>query len=247
MISDALNHASIIDGCRIVRPGGVHPHGDLRRWSGCSRKRSAQASGFVTDSVFSMDGDGGPVWAAKAADKVRARLITDDAHGWGDWEDRPGAGGILGLPGADIQVGDGPKPWGQRAACCGVPKSATPCGICPGPSFSYGVGAGHRGCSTSGRWSCFQAAPKRYVGRLQENARYMRGKLAAAGCRCCQGRQSAGGAGTKTNPGIRQGARKWGCCAVGHSAAHRVPGQQPDSADWLPPPIAGRNWIGRRR
>jgi 8-amino-7-oxononanoate synthase len=84
--SDELNHASIIDGCRLGRAQvSVYPHlqiGEL--------KRALDGAGraiVVTESVFSMDGDVAPI--AEIADLCRrhqALLILDEAHGVLDGE-----------------------------------------------------------------------------------------------------------------------------------------------------------------
>ena len=84
--SDALNHASIVDGCRISRATvQVYPHRDvdalraLLQHAGQFRRRI-----IVTDSVFSMDGDEAPVAAlADVAREHDAFLIVDEAHAIG--------------------------------------------------------------------------------------------------------------------------------------------------------------------
>lgn len=69
--SDALNHASIIDGCRLARARTVvYAHGDVPRG----------ADVIVTDAVFSMDGD---VADLAALVETGARVIVDEAHATG--------------------------------------------------------------------------------------------------------------------------------------------------------------------
>jgi 8-amino-7-oxononanoate synthase len=79
--SDELNHASIIDGCRLARAEvAVYRHADVDDLE----RRMAQAPGpvvVVTDSVFSMDGDVAPL--AEIGPRCAARgalLVVDEAH-----------------------------------------------------------------------------------------------------------------------------------------------------------------------
>jgi 8-amino-7-oxononanoate synthase len=84
VVSDALNHASIIDGCRLsgaqVR---VYEHGDADH----AERLLADAPGrrlLATDGVFSMDGDLAPLPAlCDAAERHGAMVVVDDAHGSG--------------------------------------------------------------------------------------------------------------------------------------------------------------------
>jgi 8-amino-7-oxononanoate synthase len=85
IFSDALNHASIIDGCRLGRRGDatldVYDHADTadldRLLADCDRERML----VVTDSVFSMDGDLAPLDdLAAVCDTHDALLMIDEAH-----------------------------------------------------------------------------------------------------------------------------------------------------------------------
>ena len=79
--SDELNHASIIDGCRLARaPVCVYPHGDPASVDDLLG-RSESPGMVVTDSVFSMDGDLAPIGELSAVCAARgALLVLDDAH-----------------------------------------------------------------------------------------------------------------------------------------------------------------------
>jgi glycine C-acetyltransferase len=87
IISDELNHASIIDGCRLSRAKiHVFPHKDV----GAAAKILADLDALpgrkllITDGVFSMDGDIGPLpGLADAAEKHGAIMMVDDAHASG--------------------------------------------------------------------------------------------------------------------------------------------------------------------
>ncbi|HHL71950.1 MAG TPA: glycine C-acetyltransferase [Bacteroidetes bacterium] len=86
IFSDELNHASIIDGCRLSKAKTVrYKHNDpadldakLREYNSARRKL------IITDGVFSMDGDIAPVdEIIKVAARHEALTMTDDAHGEG--------------------------------------------------------------------------------------------------------------------------------------------------------------------
>jgi glycine C-acetyltransferase len=87
IVSDALNHASIIDGCRLSRAKiHVFPHKDVA----AARKILAELSGaaghklLISDGVFSMDGDIAPLpGLVEAAERYGAIMMVDDAHSSG--------------------------------------------------------------------------------------------------------------------------------------------------------------------
>jgi len=111
IVSDQLNHASIIDGARLSRAKiHVFPHKD----HAAAERKLAELAGvpghklLITDGVFSMDGDIGPLpELTAAAEKHGAIMMVDDAHSSGVLG-RNGRGTIdhFGLHGrVDIQVG----------------------------------------------------------------------------------------------------------------------------------------------
>jgi glycine C-acetyltransferase len=111
IISDELNHASIIDGCRLSRAKiHVFPHKDHER-AGQILEELGTTPGrklLITDGVFSMDGDIAPLPDLVAhAERHGAIMMVDDAHASGVLG-RNGRGTIdhFGLHGrVDIQVG----------------------------------------------------------------------------------------------------------------------------------------------
>jgi 8-amino-7-oxononanoate synthase len=87
IVSDALNHASIVDGCRLSRADvRVFPHGDVDALDALLaevRGRYRRVL-LVVDGVYSMDGDLAPLPALCAlARREGALLLLDDAHGTG--------------------------------------------------------------------------------------------------------------------------------------------------------------------
>ena len=119
IVSDELNHASIIDGMRLSRaPRKVFPHKNVEALRGILReahdKGRPDGSGpyrailVVTDGVFSMDGDIAPLAGiVEAAEEVGAAVFVDDAHASGVLG-RNGRGSVdhFGLHGrVAIQVG----------------------------------------------------------------------------------------------------------------------------------------------
>jgi 8-amino-7-oxononanoate synthase len=100
VFSDALNHASIIDGCRLSRASvHVYPHRDARALEALldSTPRAGRRL-IVTDSVFSMDGDRAPLRDLVAlARTYHTSLFLDEAH----------ATGILGPRGAGLADAEG--------------------------------------------------------------------------------------------------------------------------------------------
>jgi 8-amino-7-oxononanoate synthase len=120
VFSDELNHASIIDGCRISRAERfIYRHGDLEHLAWGLRKADGRGALIVTDAVFSMDGDVAPI--AGLLDVARAygcRLMVDEAHAIGALG--PGGSGAVadaGLAGEiDVTVGTLGKTLGSYGA-----------------------------------------------------------------------------------------------------------------------------------
>lgn len=86
VISDALNHASIIDGIRLTKAGRrIYRHADLADLEAALKEtQSARKRLIVTDGVFSMDGDIAPLPdIVELAEKYDALVMVDDAHASG--------------------------------------------------------------------------------------------------------------------------------------------------------------------
>ena len=190
VFSDELNHASIVDGCRLSRAQVVvYRHADVEHleWSirrhGPRRDRPARQL-IVTDSVFSMDGDVAPLQElVEVAQACGARVAVDEAHATGTLG--PGGRGAVaetGLEGQiDAIVGTLGKALGSYGAyvCADAEmvrylvNSARSLIFSTAPSPPAVAGA-------QAALELLQGSPQR-VQRLQANARVLRRALAAEG------------------------------------------------------------------
>jgi len=87
IVSDALNHASIIDGIRLSKAARFrYAHADMNDLERCltDARKSARRIVVVTDGVFSMDGDVAPLHEiCDLADRFDALIMVDDSHATG--------------------------------------------------------------------------------------------------------------------------------------------------------------------
>jgi 8-amino-7-oxononanoate synthase len=103
ILSDSLNHASIIDGCRLSRAKVmIYAHCDLEQLERELRKTPAKSRKLVvTESLFSMDGDEAPLAEiVELAEKYGAMVMVDEAHATGVFE--PNGAGLV----AKLGLGD---------------------------------------------------------------------------------------------------------------------------------------------
>jgi glycine C-acetyltransferase len=187
VISDALNHASIIDGCRLSRAKiHVFAHGDAED---AERKLSALdgVSGkklLITDGVFSMDGDIGPLdKLVEVAERHGAIMMVDDAHASGVLG-RNGRGTVdhFGLHGrVDIQVGTLSKAVGVLGGYVCGSKGLIEYLYHRGRPFLFSTS--HPPAVTAACLKAFdilESEPER-IARLWENTEFFKERLAGLG------------------------------------------------------------------
>ncbi len=124
VFSDELNHASIVDGCRLSRAEVfVYDHGDVEHLAWGLREAQGRGALIVTDGVFSMDGDVAPLdEIVELARRHDVRVVVDEAHGTGAIG--PGGRGAVAEAGledeVDVIVGTLGKALGAYGAyaCC---------------------------------------------------------------------------------------------------------------------------------
>jgi 8-amino-7-oxononanoate synthase len=126
VFSDALNHASIVDGCRLAKAETfIYDHADVDQLGWGLRQAAGRGSLIVTDGLFSMDGDIAPLEEiVDLAARHDARVMVDEAHAIGAIG--PGGRGAAAAAGledeVDVVVGTLGKSLGSYGAyvCCGA-------------------------------------------------------------------------------------------------------------------------------
>ena len=120
IFSDELNHASIVDGCRLSRARvEVYRHADMGHLEDLLKASQAGRKIIVTDGLFSMGGDIAPLPdLTKLKEKHGAILVVDDAHATGTLPpDGRGSADYFGLAGEiEIQMGTFSKALGTYGA-----------------------------------------------------------------------------------------------------------------------------------
>src|SRR5437764_1113830 len=124
VFSDKLNHASLVDGCRLARAETfVYDHADMEHLAWGLEQAGGRGALIVTDGVFSMDGDVAPLLEiVELAQSYDARVVVDEAHATGALG--PGGRGAVAEAGmedhVDVIIGTLGKALGSYGAyaCC---------------------------------------------------------------------------------------------------------------------------------
>jgi glycine C-acetyltransferase/8-amino-7-oxononanoate synthase len=185
VFSDELNHASIVDGCRLSRAETfVYRHRDLEHLAWGLRRAEGRPALIVTDGVFSMDGDVAPLpELLELARRHDCRLMVDEAHATGAVG--PGGRGSVaaaGLSGeVDVVVGTLGKALGSYGAyvCAGAETIEFLLNAARPFVFSTALPPASAAAALAAL-ELLHAGPHR-VERLQENAATLRTALAAEG------------------------------------------------------------------
>jgi 8-amino-7-oxononanoate synthase len=185
VLSDALNHASIVDGCRLARAETmVYAHADLDALAAALRRAGGRRATIVTDTVFSMDGDLAPLEGiVELARRHGARVVVDEAHATGVvGPEGRGLVAQLGLEDeVDVVVGTLSKSLGSYGAfaCCSAELAAFLVNRARTLIFSTALPPAAVGAALASL-RILRDEPE-IVGRLHANARALRAELAAAG------------------------------------------------------------------
>jgi 8-amino-7-oxononanoate synthase len=185
VFSDELNHASIVDGCRLTRAETfVYDHLDTDHLEWGLREARGRGSLIVTDGVFSMDGDVAPLAEiVELAGRYDARVMVDEAHATGVLgPEGRGACAAAGLTAeVDVIVGTLGKALGGYGAyvCCNSEMANFLVNSARSLIFSTGPSPPSVAAALAAL-ELLREQP-RQVERLLENARVLRSSLVEHG------------------------------------------------------------------
>jgi 8-amino-7-oxononanoate synthase len=187
VFSDELNHASIVDGCRLSRAETfVYEHLDVEHLEWGLEEADGRGSLIVTDGVFSMDGHVAPLpEIVELAQRYDARVLVDEAHATGVLG--PGGRGSVAAAGltseVDVIVGTLGKALGGYGAfvCCSDEVARYLTNTARTLVFSTGPAPPSVAAALAALDQLEQQP--RQIERLHENARTLRAALEQEGFR----------------------------------------------------------------
>jgi 8-amino-7-oxononanoate synthase len=187
VVSDALSHASIIDGCRLARAAvRVFPHNDPDGLEAVLAEAAPQhrRTLLVLDGVYSMDGDVAPLPALLERGRRHAAMVLlDDAHGLGTLgKQGRGVAEILGVEDEiDVVVGTLGKSLGSFGAFVAGSAALRELLVNTARSFIFSCAlAPPQVAAARAALALVRREPWRRE-RLQANAAYLRARLAECG------------------------------------------------------------------
>lgn len=187
VFSDSLNHASIVDGCRLAKARTfVYDHCDMDHLEFGLREAGGRGALIVTDGVFSMDGDIAPLEEiVELAARFDARVMVDDAHGMGAIG--PGGRGSVAEAGledeVDIVVGTLGKSLGAYGAYACTSRTMAKYLVNTARTLIFSTALPPPAVAAAGAALELLSEEPQRVERLQRNARVLREALAEQGMR----------------------------------------------------------------
>ena len=185
IFSDALNHASIIDGCRLSR-GSVkaYSHCDVDELKYLLKQVDRNARKLiVTDGVFSMDGDIAPLDKLYELSRdYNALLMVDDAHATGTIGNGHGTAAYFNLEKEiDIQLGTLSKSLGSVGGYIAANSTIIDYLVNTSRSFIFSTALSPADIGAALAALHILETDASVLGRLQENVNYMADKLISMG------------------------------------------------------------------
>ena len=185
VFSDELNHASIIDGCRLSRAETfVYRHRDFDHLAWGLDRAEGRGSLIATDGLFSMDGDVAPLTSlVELARRYDCRLLVDEAHATGAiGPDGRGAVAEAGIDGeVDVIVGTLGKALGSYGAYVCASREITELLVNAARPFIFSTALPPSTVAAAMAALKLIAARPERADRLRRNGDLLRRELAAAG------------------------------------------------------------------
>lgn len=186
IISDELNHASIIDGCRL---SGAHieryKHKDVEHAEYILKNYKSAYKMIITDGVFSMDGDIAPLDKLYELGKeYNALLMVDDAHSTGVLGNGRGTAHHFGLTDVDVQLGTLSKALGSVGGYVAGHKELIEYLVNYSRSFIFSTALSPADIGAALEALTIVKNEPLVVEQLNENTAYMANKLQSMGIEC---------------------------------------------------------------
>lgn len=186
IISDELNHASIIDGCRL---SGArierYNHKDIEHAEHILKNYKSSHKMIITDGVFSMDGDIAPLDKLYELGKeYNALLMVDDAHSTGVLGNGRGTAHHFGLTDVDVQLGTLSKALGSVGGYVAGRKELIEYLVNYSRSFIFSTALSPADIGAALEALIIVKNEPLVVEQLNENTAYMANKLQSMGIEC---------------------------------------------------------------